>query len=260
MFFVRGDKRLGYRPFERYELPSLKQLSVDVLLRHQEGKVGDRRLPLYRLRWPGEMEDFQRVMVPTIVQRRATALAREETLETVVREGLLLEPTPTAITYHLAVNCRGGPLSEGVGGLSPKGAEHVLEADFALDAKHLAAAQYLKWHAESHRRCSLLRSVVDKRHEQRHTVLDMLYLKSAQLYFYVLGDCIYDHADLWWQRDPHWERMAYYLHLLGRVGRGYCGSIAGVSKGYAADSVSELEAMRGLIPDLFINAEESHWP
>jgi hypothetical protein len=168
---------------------------------------------------------------------------------------------PTVVAYHLAVNREvyyperdehevyrfntepGAPPPRGVrhpvAALPERRVDEVLNARFAVDASYMAALRYLKWVAEGHHRHPMF---TDFDTSVRETLMELSH-KAAELYFYMLSDCMYDLRAHYWARDGKfiWMRLALYLHYVGRTGGGLYARLAGIDppSGIRADVVEK---------------------
>jgi hypothetical protein len=243
---------LTYEPFHHYKLPTIVHAGEDY--NHVEAvfskwelnkqKKERFRLPMYRLEWPGVMRDGDdpskdtipeeilsnwEIMTTTkgLVQSHLPAQFKMPlSLKWILDQGMHL-PTrlPSCVAYHLAVNTdtyskTASPVTKHrpVGALPGERVSQVLDARFGLNAEHLAALRYLKWHAEGHHRHPLFQGFDTMIREMLMGVSH----KAAQLYFKLLGDCLYDKETEWWDRKvkKHWWRLASYFHWLDRTGSG----------------------------------------
>ena len=253
-----GGTRLRYAPFAHYQLPELV---------YEETPDGDRRYvpfkrrhesepdftrPLYRLRWPGETDrpdssapianlgkiPWLKGIQPGIGDKVQISDIWSLWAKT---EGAIL---PESIAYHVAVNptCMGQeaePTTPTIAGLPGERVDQVFNARFCPDANALATLRYLKWQAESLRDCPFFRgfdtNIRETLHELQH--------EAVRLYFYLLGDYRYDHEACWWDRDMSrfvWQRLATYLHWVGRTGSAMYGSMSHIrSAGIRQDVVKK---------------------
>jgi len=248
---------LTYEPFSHYQLPKIVHAGEGyepveaVFFKSRSGPLSTARMrsqqkkdfgmPMYRLEWPGRMSALWHPEEDTIsheilqnwgitggsgLDLHSRFLPNKPcSLKWMVGNGMQLpsKGLPPAVAYHVAVNLdRYLPNPTGyypIGALPGKRVDQVLNARFALDGKTLATLQYLKWHAEGHYWHPLFRGFDTMMRE----MLMGISHKSAQLYFKLLGDCLYDESKKWWERKPykhHWWRMAGYVHWLSRTGSG----------------------------------------
>jgi len=246
---------LAYAPFEHYQLPTFTFDEND-----REPRLGQ---DVGYLRWPGKMRQPPRDplnpldlipgkilyswKVPIVATLYAVGTGPDDVLPTdmrnlydiytdqgvslanLVRAGQLPKEIPSCVAYHLAVNhhyywaCskKGQPYTDylPVGGLSGPAVFDILNARFRVTPTYHAALTYLKWLAENHRSHPLFRSFDTNIRE----MLVGVTLKTVQLYFQLLGDCLIDPDTGKWTREPsryHWWRLATYMHWLGRTGNG----------------------------------------
>jgi hypothetical protein len=214
--------------------PGSKSSDEDVMFRRR----------LYRLEWPGmhphgddslPCELLQhwggaalgitiREMLATRIGGSDSRLPLSNVIELRARDNLLHE-LPEAVAYHAAVG-----LGQDVpaGNLPGAAVQSVVGARFALDSKYHAAAVYLKWLAESHDDHPLLTGAAfDSAVRSR---LRSVSIEATRLYFYMLGDQLYDAEARFYARGPlsdWWSSLATYLFWIGRTGSGVYESFAG---------------------------------
>lgn len=243
--------RLDYVPFLHYALPELVRAT------HDDGQGNSEwpgealfecndpcrpmfKRPLYRLRWPGETDKpatgvpFTREMdrIPWLADlAERTRRVRDEVMIAEVleqwhhTEGAIL---PVEIAYHVAVNGRRMfPVDNlyPVAGLSGERVREVLDTSFAVDGHALATLNYFKWTAVSLAECPFFRGFDTN---VRETLYNLQH-EAVRLYFYLLADYRYDAKTRWWARDTDrfvWQRLATYLHWVGRTGSALYGSLA----------------------------------
>lgn len=187
---------------------------------------GDDSLPCELLQhWGGEIAEAARR------QLRESPSARMPMWDVMAmrhKEGLLHQ-LPEAVAYHVAVNS--GVIHENRGTLAVPVCpvaklpgplvQEVVHARFALDADYNAAATYLKWLAETHWEHPLLHRVGFDTAVRDH--LTNISVEATRLYFYMLGDTLYDEQTHYYARGPvseWWDRLACYLFWVGRTGMG----------------------------------------
>lgn len=241
--FCMSCGRLSYKPFEKYQLPELipdvddKGEGRSVRLPHHEAPV-----VLYRLLWPGQClsgpaslpwEEVKTwphaheglIFVPSGPNTRGVRLRKMDgkhcLLSTLVRSKVLPDEMPESLAYHFAVNRHAYPevSIKHVAGLPIARVKQILEARFALDKTYIAAIEYLRQLALAHRDHPLLRDfdTIIRDYLGETCVL------AVRNYFMLLGDCIYNEEEKAFARGPDrdwWDRMACYLHWVGRTGRG----------------------------------------
>ena len=241
MFRVASSGWLKYQPFAHYRLPSLESLDTRFELSYR-GKGTPDYLPGYRLRWPGEMQadDHQDASIPAQIVEGWPAFVKDPdgdqshySVSELLERGWMPDPLPNSLAYHLAINhhmYKGPKIRHrkySVAGLPALRVDQVLEAEFGVSKTYFAAIQYLKWLAEGHRQFPLFRSFDT-------SVRDMLggiAITAAQLYFKLIGDCIFDRKKGFWYRGEdkyQWWRLASYLHWVGRTGVGLYAKHAGI--------------------------------
>jgi len=156
---------------------------------------------------------------------------------------------PPAVAYHLAVNggryyaravvedgerptldqleeVLQGSVRHPVGPLPTSRVAQVLDARFALDTHAMAALDHLRWQAESwfHNPHIMGFDTI---------IREGLYRACwtfVQLYFWLLGDYIYDQEKHYWSREDskyHWWQLAGCLFWTGRTGGGVVTELAG---------------------------------
>lgn len=219
--------------------------------------------PLFRLQWPGELPETGATggidMVPASILKN---IPGHEPLADFVNEWFSLwdvvtdvdrnpgavpppvplpQELPPILAYHLAVNrelyYKDQSIHHPVAALSEHRVSQVIDARFAIDANYMAALKYLKWHAESHHQHPMFNGFDTNVCE----TLMALSHKSAELYFYMLADCMYDQRKHYWARDNVWHRLALYLHYVGRTGQLLYARLAGIDppSGIRSDVVTE---------------------
>jgi len=277
MFRTDQFGRLDYTYFLHYSLPELvrvlskngkdERLHAEFVRHGAKDTDGDGygppsfRKPLYRLRWPGET-DRPATTVPyteemSRVEWMKPGVNRNPPL-VVDDEGRVLLPDiwsrwsraagailPERIAYHIAVNphCMGREeelVTPSVAGLPADRVREVLDTEFAIDAGALSTLEYLKWTAESHHNCPFFWGFDTNIRE----TLYGLQHEAVRLYFYLLADYRYDAETRWWDRGTSrfvWQRLATYLHWVGRTGAALYGQLAHISpaEGIRPDVVEE---------------------
>jgi hypothetical protein len=178
---------------------------------------GDDSLPCELLQhWSGEIAEAARLKL-----RADGSSARMTMLDVMAlrdRDGLL-EQLPETVAYHIAVARQGDPLMCPVANLPGMVVRSVIDARFALDANYQAAATYLKWLAETHWEHPLLQGFDTAVSDH----LTNISTEATRLYFYMLGDTLYDKETQFYARGPvseWWDRLACYLFWVGRTGMG----------------------------------------
>lgn len=178
---------------------------------------GDDSLPCELLQhWSGEIAETARLKL-----RADGSSARMTMLDVMAlrdREGLL-EQLPESVAYHIAVARQGDPLMCPVANLPGMVVRSVIDARFALDANYQASTTYLKWLAETHWEHPLLQGFDTAVSEH----LTNISTEATRLYFYMLGDTLYDKETQFYARGPvsqWWDRLACYLFWVGRTGMG----------------------------------------
>jgi len=239
--------RLRYAPFRYYQLPELFRVddgAAEFARRHgdtDEDGFGPPmfRRPRFRLRWPGE--NTKDVQLPAHYIEKLDWWPRKadqshygirEFHEEWVEAGRPL--IHEALAYHMAVNpahlCDWAvdvpkqPRPR-VCGLPPDRVDQVLDAEFAIDEKAFATLTFLRWRAESDYMHPLLRGFDTN---VRETLSEMQH-ETVRMFFYLLSDYRYDAQARWWDRGLEkfvWQRLATYLHWVGRTGRGLYGTFA----------------------------------
>ena len=240
MMFDVGAGWLQYRPFSTYRLPELVRVEDEdefggeaIAKFRRKGVDGDAWTnPLYELRWPGYTNKAGIDSIPTKICDKWPGVPEAlksaspggggsyVSLEWLKEEGLLPDPLPDALAYHLAINEHHyGPIESPVAALPAQRVQEVMDAEFAVNEHYWAALQYLKWHAEGHNMHPLFRQFDSSVRDYLHEITQ----KSAQLYFYLLRDCMYDRETMWFKRGDSrlwWDNFATYLHWVGRTGTG----------------------------------------
>ena len=252
MLFHSDGMWLRYKPFRRYQLPEVVSLDETVRV-SKDGETGH----IFYLRWPGmgvpHYDDPLCCEIPQDILRSwCESIPSDRSLRSLLSGGSVPSSPPISVAYHVAVNThrirwsKDGvtrwdnddiPLaSDGlppfsVAGLPPDALRYVLGQRFALDASYLGAVKYLKWLAEGHRNHPLFR-LFDTMIEEE--LMDVS-TRCAQLFFFLLGDCIWDFKskEPFFSRDLDrfaWAPMASYLHFAGRVGVGRIEDQSGIDK------------------------------
>jgi hypothetical protein len=257
---------LHYLPFRDFALPRLVFVHDDgdpdarqskVPLCNSKGQlIGERNL--YRLQWAGEISspEFDDTIPAEIIgklkgfehckQYVGTAYPLRDILDGRCCSAPLPTTLPALLAYHLAVNAdiyfpdtdevmtterwlaRRYP--HPVGAMNEECLHTTLNARFAPDAEAVAALSYLKWLAEGHRRHPLLTGFDTIVREK----LMGLSEKACQLYFWLLGDYIYDGQTKYWCKGDwkyQWWRLAGYLFWTGRTGSSLVCNHAGIGTG-----------------------------
>lgn len=218
------------------------------------GKDGGRsfKLPLFRLEWPGELqvkadaEHWHDEVEARFIQHWAgcehvSRWVRDDQKHPGRHTSYSLKdffldsepglPTelPPDVAYHLAVNAklygkawwpnenRSTIPPVDVGGLPKARAHEVVAAQFAVSHSYQTALTYLKFLAEGHHQHPFFTDFDTNIREELLTVRN----NAVRLYFYMLGDCLYDTESMWWDRRDHrrhWWRLAAYFFWLGRTG------------------------------------------
>ena len=168
--------------------------------------------------WDGEIAEQARIkLLSSGFSARMTML---DVMALRDREGLL-DQLPESVAYHIAVARRGDPLVCPVGNLPGPLVRSVVDARFAVDADYQAATTYLKWLAETHWEHPLLHGLgFDTAVRDNLTNISV---EATRLYFYMLGDTLYDEETHYYARGPvseWWDRLACYLFWVGRTGMG----------------------------------------
>jgi hypothetical protein len=219
LFSVNHRGVLTYAPFAGQ--PGLPQLVVV----NEAERRRDTSQRLMTLAWPGAVgagvDDSLPLALVTGwgVPGLSVSQTGRASLEAVVAAGLPHE-VPDCVAYHLAVNHERYGVLRPVAGLPGEAALAVLaRSQFKVDAKHLGAAQYLQFLAESHCRHPLLRDF-DTHVRERYLELSQ---EATRLYFFTLGEQLVDvDAGL------TWPAFAGYLFWVGRTGRGVHAQGAGL--------------------------------
>jgi len=266
LFTINGAKWLEYAPLKRHALPELVYANPDLgdeamdavfVRRGRKGFSGATTLSsseaasrphgndeedvmfrrrLYRLEWAGAHFHGDDSLPCELLQHwggavaaRAGALpndARIPFVDMLVLRGNdnLLHELPEKVAYHAAIGLR---REVPVASLPSRIVHSVIDARFALDAKYHAAAVYLKWLAESHTDHPLLTGPgFDTAVRDR---LDRISVEATRLYFYMLGDQLYDEQARYYGRGDFsdwWDQLATYLFWVGRTGSGLYESFA----------------------------------
>lgn len=256
------------------QFPAIQGLAgnkhVTVPFVSQAGSVMFTR-PLYRLVWPGERDEIEVGTdgVPASILKNIPGHEHVASQGKTPEDGNSLirmirdkgskfpRELPEIFAYHLAVNRehyypRTDPgevkvklqyidhhVQHPVAALPMTRVDQVLDARFAVDGKYMAALEYLKWHAEGHHQHPMFTGFDTN---VRETLMQLSH-KSAELYFYLLGDCTYDQTTHYWSRRPRfvWHRLALYLHYVGRTGSGLYAKLSGIdpASGIRTDVVTE---------------------
>jgi len=227
------------RYFDSYELPCLVKLNEDEVefVRDSSGDV-IKKEPLYRLQWPGEGDTNRDGVPDKIVRKWPEAKAyfaqleedrnaqSHHSLKDLLKWDAIPERTPETVAYHLAVNQKMyGPIQYDVCGLPAARVSETLGAVFALDRDYYAAIVYLKQMAETHREHPFFQGFDTSVRDSLHKITQ----ESVWLFFFMLGDCLYNREKKWWARGPKsnwWAHQAAYMHWVGRTGSGLYHSFA----------------------------------
>jgi len=277
MFDADQFGRLSYRPFKHYQLPSLvrvedasgKVAKAEFRQGSQEDGFGGPIMirPLYRLRWPGEVSQEVNTLPFRAVRRlpwmkgyvsnpefweaQPTAevplkqvLDRYSTIKKVVGQEDGRDRWPEEVVYHLAVNrvfdSEGFISSPHVAGLPGPRVDQVLKTRFAVDQSAFSTLAYLKWVAESHYHHPFFQGFDTN---VRETLYGLQH-EAVRLYFYLLADYRYDFKTRWWDRGLSrfvWQRLATYLHWVGRTGRALYAELSHIipAEGIRSDVVGD---------------------
>lgn len=201
-YFKAENGWLRYRPFNKYQLPELTE---------EPGKN------TFKLSWPGAEEGgICYVHIPWVIARNwdstPTFGGEDLSLSDYINEQNsynLPNDLPEVIAYHLAINHKRYNVETSIAGLPHLWVRRVLDAEFTIEPEYLTALKYLKWLAESHIHHPLLTNFDTNVRETLMGINE----KAANLYFYLLGDCLYN-------KNHTWHLVASYLHWVGRVGSG----------------------------------------
>lgn len=237
---------LRYAPMREYRLPEIVSIDEVVRVNRDEPRSSE----LYYLKWPGmgvPHDDPLSCTIPAAVSNGWLSAAakpeqKDRSLRALLAAGAVPCAAPIEVAYHVAVNaCRIRYTEDGkaawlhddiplaVAGMPPEATRYVLDKVFALDGEHVAAARYLKWMAETHRDHPLLRGFDTMIREELMDVST----RCAQLFFMLLGDCMWDRDQDYFSRDENrfsWGAMAGYLHFAGRVGNGRIPDQSGIDQ------------------------------
>jgi hypothetical protein len=277
MFRTDQFGRLDYRPFLSYQLPELvyaeipdrtghgtdDNVRVPFKRQHDSENTFTRRL--FRLRWPGETDrpatrvpftpEMGRIFwlaptgpygdYPLVIDDEGKVPISQIWARWCDTPGAILPPE---IAYHVAVNphCMGRkeePMIPTVAGLPSDRVRQVLETRFCPDHNALATLAYYKWFAESHWSHPFFRGFDTNIRETLHG----LQHEAVRLYFYLLADYRYDAKEEWWDRGLNrfvWQRLACYLHWVGRTGSALYGSLSHIrpAEGIRPDVVEKFMA------------------
>jgi len=251
--------------------------------------------PLYELEWPGTMhvkkdstdwddqipdsilgniKGFERVkpddpegMKTKGYDLHLRSIVQRETLQSIVQGEIPWAPPlprriPNSIAYHLAVNQDkyygpGSMMKHPVAGLPEARVLQVLSASFAIDSSYHAALTYLKWLGETHWQHPLLQNFDTNVREELMGVSE----KAIQLYFYLLGDCLYDPDTKWFSRHEvkrFWDKLAGYLWWVGRTGMGLYADHAGMSDAHRVSFFIKWEESLPDVVECMDEWEEGH--
>jgi len=254
MFWMNEQGWLSYAPFERYQLPTLDREGTAELRR--QGSVGEaRELPLYRLWWPGSTHRREAILPPDELFRSWAARGLVTPHGGVPFRGYIPKEAPEAVAYHYMVN---GLAERPVAGLPASAVRLVLDARFAIPKDRIPTLQYLAWLAEGHRHHPLLQGFDTVVRERLMTLGN----HAAGLFFFVIGDHIYDPEKRWWRREPRWwPQLAHYLHLVGRTGCGTYEELSGLHalrNSYLLDGTEMPEGLRAVCERLDAWVEVMH--
>lgn len=264
LFTINGAKWLEYAPLKRHALPELVYANPDLgdeatdavfVRRERKGFSGATtmspseaalrpkgeaeedvmfRRRLYRLEWAGTHFHGDDGLPCELLRHwggavaaRAGSLpgdARVPFLDAMLLRAndKLLHELPEKVAYHAAVGLR---REVPVGNLPGRVVQSVVDARFALDANYHAAAVYLKWLAESHTDHPLLTGFDTGVRDRLHRIS----VEATRLYFYMLGDQLYDEQARFYARgdlSDWWDQLATYLFWVGRTGSGLYESFA----------------------------------
>jgi hypothetical protein len=259
---------LKYKPHQQFKLPRLIHRYEKDHQGFESGKPiqalfvrkGDPQVafsrPLYELEWPGTMQvkegstewgdwipDDILGNIKGFEHLKPNPNAHPDhhkdsghTLRRIIQENLTPLPRriPDSIAYHLAVNRNlyYGPNSipkHPVAGLPETRLTQVLSGHFALNSSYHTAITYLKWLGETHWQHPFLGDFDTNVREE----LAGIAIKAIQLYFYLLGDCLYDPDTKWFSRHgvkSYWQYLANYLWWIGRTGGGLYADHAGLTE------------------------------
>jgi hypothetical protein len=252
MFRLDQCGRLSYAPFRSYQLPELVYVTfrdkhgegvtfVPFKRRHESEPDFSRKL--YQLRWPGETDREWSVPMEGLPEQTARAIAAtwqkgsgcSHASGWEIRQAFEAgHPMPEALAYHLAVNPlaakvgQPAPSVPAVAGLPQDRVAQVVNARFCFDSNALATLAYLKWMAESHYQHPFFQGFDTN---IRETLYELQH-EAVRLYFYLLADYRYDMESQWWDRSMSrfvWQRLATYLHWVGRTGRALYGSLSHIN-------------------------------
>ncbi len=262
---AREGGALRYSPWRRDAdaIPSLTYAfgdeSVVEIKRPGSGRVMFQRR-LYRLSWAGEVSGD--VVVPAdvvgewVTRERLAALFKSRgageapgfPLSFLIEQKALPADPQKEIAYHIAVNREryGGKALFPVAALPAARIDSVLDARFALDEEAYGAVQYLKSLAESHRPHPMLAHFDTNVRDELLKISEV----ARGLYFYLLGDYLYDADKQYHSRDPDrgwWPKLACYLSWVGHTGVGLYEDHAGLP---TSDGVRALERFEEELPDV----------